>query len=159
MIETEKILGSVAAQLMNGEEVVVADQTIPVERVGRGRLRMIQFRLNGRVFEPSNRIPKSPAIGANWRARNTRWCSFAMSRRTNMWRCRSMAKSGSTERAEHSKVVIPRSKLSSRGQRRILVFLDCATRPLPRHSQATRSGWQFSAEATSRRSSRTILPR
>jgi len=42
--ETEKILGSVAAQLMNGEEVVVEDQKIKVRRVGSGRLRMVQFR-------------------------------------------------------------------------------------------------------------------
>ncbi|MGA7398771.1 MAG: hypothetical protein WBW38_02040 [Candidatus Sulfotelmatobacter sp.] len=49
--ETEKILGSVAAQLMNGEEVVVEDQKIKVRRVGSGRLRMVQFRMNGRVID------------------------------------------------------------------------------------------------------------
>jgi len=49
--ETEKILGSVAAQLMNGEEVVVGDQKITVRRVGSGRLRMVQFRMNGRLID------------------------------------------------------------------------------------------------------------
>jgi len=49
--EVEKILGSVAAQLMNGEEVSVEDQKIRVRRVGSGRLRMVQFRMNGRVLE------------------------------------------------------------------------------------------------------------
>ena len=34
--ESEKILGSVAAQLMNGEEVVVGDQTIKVGAWGAG---------------------------------------------------------------------------------------------------------------------------
>ena len=51
MNETEKILGSVAAQLMNGEEVVVGDQKITVRRVGSGRLRMVQFRMNGRLID------------------------------------------------------------------------------------------------------------
>ncbi|HKN17989.1 MAG TPA: YciI family protein [Candidatus Sulfotelmatobacter sp.] len=49
--ESEKMLGSVAAQLMNGEEVVVEDQKIKVRRVGSGRLRMVQFRMNGRVID------------------------------------------------------------------------------------------------------------
>ena len=49
--EVEKSLGSVAAQLMNGEEVSVEDQKIRVRRVGSGRLRMVQFRMNGRVLE------------------------------------------------------------------------------------------------------------
>jgi hypothetical protein len=47
----EKILGSVAAQLMNGEEVVLEGQKILVRRIGRGRLRAVQFSLNGRVLE------------------------------------------------------------------------------------------------------------
>ncbi len=51
MNETEKILGSVAARLMHGEEVVVEDQKIKVRRVGSGRLRMVQFRMKGRVID------------------------------------------------------------------------------------------------------------
>jgi len=41
----------VAMQLMNGEEVVLNGQKLLVKRVGSGRLRMVQFQLNGRMFE------------------------------------------------------------------------------------------------------------
>lgn len=51
MTEVEKVLGSVAAQLMNGEEVLVEGHKLRVKRMGSGRLRMVQFRMNGRVFE------------------------------------------------------------------------------------------------------------
>ena len=34
LTEVEKVLGSVAAQLMNGEEVLLEDQKIRVKRVG-----------------------------------------------------------------------------------------------------------------------------
>ena len=47
----EKVLQSVAMQLMNGEEVVLDDQKLRVKRVGSGRLRQVQFELNGRKFE------------------------------------------------------------------------------------------------------------
>ena len=47
----EKVLQSVAMQLMNGEEVVLDDQKLRVKRVGSGRLRRVQFELNGRKFE------------------------------------------------------------------------------------------------------------
>jgi len=49
--DVEKALASVAAQLMNGEEVLLEDQKIRVRRVGSGRLRMVQFRFNGRTLE------------------------------------------------------------------------------------------------------------
>ncbi|MFZ0951385.1 MAG: hypothetical protein WAN17_03910 [Candidatus Sulfotelmatobacter sp.] len=61
MIEVEKVLGSVTAQLMNGEVVLLEGQKIPVERVGRGRLRMVQFRLNGRVMEAIEQNPEKPS--------------------------------------------------------------------------------------------------
>jgi hypothetical protein len=61
LIETEKILGLVAAQLMNGEEVVLEGQKIPVRKVGSGRLRMVQFRLNGRVFEAIEQNREKPS--------------------------------------------------------------------------------------------------
>ncbi|MGD1022969.1 MAG: hypothetical protein ABR880_09325 [Candidatus Sulfotelmatobacter sp.] len=61
MDETEKILGSVAAQLMNGEEVVVEDQKIKVRRVGSGRLRMVQFRMNGRVIDAIEQNREKPS--------------------------------------------------------------------------------------------------
>jgi hypothetical protein len=57
----EKILGSVAAQLMNGEEVLVEDQRIPVRRVGSGRLRMVAFRMNRRMWEAIEQNPDKPS--------------------------------------------------------------------------------------------------
>ena len=59
--ESEKILRSVAAQLMNGEEVVVADQKIKVRRVGSRRLRMAQFRMNGRVLDAIEQNREKPS--------------------------------------------------------------------------------------------------
>jgi hypothetical protein len=47
----QKVLQAVAMQLMNGEEVVLEDQKLRVGRVGSGRLRTVQFKLNGRMFE------------------------------------------------------------------------------------------------------------
>jgi len=47
----QKVLQAVAMQLMNGDEVVLDDQKLRVKRVGRGRLRMVQFKFNGRMFE------------------------------------------------------------------------------------------------------------
>jgi hypothetical protein len=61
LIEVEKILGSVAAQLMNGGEVLLENQKIPVRRIGSGRLRMVQFRLNGRVFEAIEQNREKPS--------------------------------------------------------------------------------------------------
>ncbi|MGA8216757.1 MAG: hypothetical protein WB799_24440 [Candidatus Sulfotelmatobacter sp.] len=61
LTEVEKTLGSVAAQLMNGEVVLLEDQKIPVRRVGSGRLRMVQFRLNGRVFEAIEQNREKPS--------------------------------------------------------------------------------------------------
>ena len=59
--EVEKVLASVAAQLMNGEEVVVEGQSIRVRRVGSGRLRMVEFRLNGRGLEAIEQNPEKPS--------------------------------------------------------------------------------------------------
>jgi hypothetical protein len=61
MTEVEKIMGSVAKQLMNGEIVLIEEQKIPVKRVGRGRLRMAQFWLNGRTFEAIEQNPEKPS--------------------------------------------------------------------------------------------------
>jgi len=58
----QKILSSVAAQLMNGEQVLLDDgQTLRIKRVGSGRLRMVEFRLNGRVFEAIEQNPTKPS--------------------------------------------------------------------------------------------------
>jgi hypothetical protein len=51
MSTEQKVLQAVAAQLMNGEEVALDDQKLRVKRVGSGRLRMVEFKLNGRMFE------------------------------------------------------------------------------------------------------------
>jgi hypothetical protein len=56
-----KILGSVANQLMNGEEVLVENQKTPVRRVGSGRLRMVQFKFNGRVLEAIEQNREKPS--------------------------------------------------------------------------------------------------
>jgi hypothetical protein len=63
----QKVLQSVAMQLMNGEEVVLNGQKLLVKRVGSGRLRMVQFQLNGRMFE---------AIEQN-RMKTSRWGQLA----------------------------------------------------------------------------------
>jgi hypothetical protein len=59
--DVAKMLGSVAAQLMNGEEVLVEDQRIPVRRVGSGRLRMVAFRMNRRMWEAIEQNPDKPS--------------------------------------------------------------------------------------------------
>jgi len=59
--EAEKTLASVAAQLMNGEVVILEDQKIPVRLVGRGRLRMVQFKMNGRVLEAIEQNREKPS--------------------------------------------------------------------------------------------------
>ena len=47
---------------MNGEQVVLDDgQTLRIERVGSGRLRMVEFTLNGRVFEAIEQNPEKPS--------------------------------------------------------------------------------------------------
>jgi 3-dehydroquinate synthase class II len=66
--EREEIFSAVAKQLMSGDEVVISDentgdQRFRVQRVGRGRLRMVQFRLNGRMFEA---IEQNPEKSSRW---------------------------------------------------------------------------------------------
>jgi hypothetical protein len=48
---------------MNGDEVSVGEQKIPVKRVGRARLRTAQFRLNGRLLEA---IEQNPEKASHW---------------------------------------------------------------------------------------------
>jgi len=59
----QKVLQSVAMQLMNGEEVALQedDQKLRVKRVGSGRLRMVHFRLNGREFEAIEQNRNKPS--------------------------------------------------------------------------------------------------
>jgi hypothetical protein len=51
MTAEQKVLQSVAMQLINEEAVALEGQKLKVKRVGSGRLRIVQFRLNGRDFE------------------------------------------------------------------------------------------------------------
>jgi hypothetical protein len=61
MDQTSKMLASVAAQLMNGEQVLHGGETLRVQRVGRGKLRMVAFRLNGRMLEAIEQNPEKPS--------------------------------------------------------------------------------------------------
>ncbi len=61
MTEVEKLLGSVAAQLMNGDEVLLDGQKLRVKRVGSGRLRMVQFQMNGLIYEAIEQNREKPS--------------------------------------------------------------------------------------------------
>lgn len=49
--ELHKHLSSIAAQLMNGKEVLFEDQKLKVERVGSGRLRTVRVMIHGRALQ------------------------------------------------------------------------------------------------------------
>jgi hypothetical protein len=49
--ELHKQLSSIAAQLMNGKEVLFEDQKLKVKRVGNGRLRTVRVMINGRAVQ------------------------------------------------------------------------------------------------------------
>ena len=66
----QKVLQSVAMQMMNAEEVALDEQKLRVKRVGSGRLRMVQFKLNDRMLE---------AIEQN-RMKPSRWGQLACER-------------------------------------------------------------------------------
>ena len=60
--EEQKVLQSVAVQLMSGDDVVLEDgQKLRVKRVGSGRLRMVEFKLNGRVFKAIEQNREKPS--------------------------------------------------------------------------------------------------
>ena len=61
MTVEHKALQAVAMQLMNGEEIVLDGQTVRVKRVGSGRLRMVQFKLNGRILEAIEQNREKPS--------------------------------------------------------------------------------------------------
>lgn len=54
-------LGSVALQMMSADRVILGDQKIPVRRVGRGRLRMVEFLFAGRRLEAIEQNPEKPS--------------------------------------------------------------------------------------------------
>ena len=61
MSHEQETLRSVAAQLMNGDEVIIGDQKLGVKRVGSGRLRMVRFKLNDREFDAIEQNPQKPS--------------------------------------------------------------------------------------------------
>ena len=66
MPELHRLLRSVAAQLMNGPEVVLeagneSEQKLRVTRVGSGRLRTVRVRINGRDIQAIEQNRKKPS--------------------------------------------------------------------------------------------------
>ncbi|MGO8794673.1 MAG: hypothetical protein ACLQLC_07610 [Candidatus Sulfotelmatobacter sp.] len=61
MSERKEIFAAVAVQMMSGDEVVVGEQKIRVRRVGRGRLRMAPFKIDGRGYEAIEQNPEKPS--------------------------------------------------------------------------------------------------
>lgn len=59
--ELYKQLSSIAAQLMNGKEVVFEDQKLKVERVGSGRLRTVRVMINGRALQAIEQNSNKPS--------------------------------------------------------------------------------------------------
>jgi hypothetical protein len=59
----QKVLQAVAMQLMNGDLVSLDEdgQKLRVKHVGSGRLRMVQFKLNGRMFEAIEQNREKPS--------------------------------------------------------------------------------------------------
>ena len=61
--ETGEILASVATQMMAGDWVTLGEQKLRVKRIGSGRLRMVQFRWNGRMLKA---IEQNPEKASRW---------------------------------------------------------------------------------------------
>lgn len=61
MNQSQNVLGTVAIQLMNGDEVEIDGAKIRAKRVGSGRLRMVQFQANGRTLEAIEQNPEKPS--------------------------------------------------------------------------------------------------
>ena len=64
--ELHGVLRSVAAQLMNGPEVVIRDsndeeQKVRVKRVGSGRLRTVRIKINGREVQAIEQNREKPS--------------------------------------------------------------------------------------------------
>jgi hypothetical protein len=55
------MLSSVAAQLINGDEVSADEQKIRVTKIGNGRLRTIRFILNGREIQAIEQNRNKPS--------------------------------------------------------------------------------------------------
>ncbi len=55
------VLSSIAIQLLESEQVVLNDQKLKIKRVGSGRLRTVQFKINGRQFEAIEQNRNKPS--------------------------------------------------------------------------------------------------
>lgn len=51
----------IAEQLMGGASDTAADQNLKVERVGKKRLRMVHFEMNGREYQAIEQNPEKPS--------------------------------------------------------------------------------------------------
>ena len=68
------LLQSIAAQLMNGAEVVIREangdeQRLKVTRIGSGRLRTVRVRINGREIQAIEQNRSKPSRWGDWRGR------------------------------------------------------------------------------------------
>jgi hypothetical protein len=61
--DSAETFSSLATQLMSGDHVIVEGKRVPVNRVGSGHLRMVAFKLSGRMFEAIEQNPDKPS---NW---------------------------------------------------------------------------------------------
>jgi hypothetical protein len=59
--DLHKHLSSIAAQLMNGKEVLFEQQKLKVERVGSGRLRTVRVVINGRALQAIEQNSNKPS--------------------------------------------------------------------------------------------------
>lgn len=59
--ERHALLRSIAAQVMNGPEVILDDQKIKVTRVGSGKLRTVRIKINGREVQAIEQNREKPS--------------------------------------------------------------------------------------------------
>lgn len=55
------VMQAVAEQLMGGSTVTTAAQKLKIDRVGKKRLRMARFEMNGREYEAIEQNPEKPS--------------------------------------------------------------------------------------------------
>ena len=60
MLDTS-LLSSVATQIMSGDQVEVEGQPLPVRRTSSGRLRILNFTMQGRQFVAIEQNPDKPS--------------------------------------------------------------------------------------------------
>jgi len=55
------LMQTVATQLLGADVVKVGDETLDVQRVGRGRFRSVRFRMNGKNYQAIEQNPEKPS--------------------------------------------------------------------------------------------------